>query len=371
MKRSLGKLVLLWLLMAVYVNAAQYQWTILKAPTQLHVGEGAVVRYQCLFDNSAGDYTVVFKPADSENYKASMVTQDDHVSGGKRILQFDVLITPRVAGAVSVNLEAMIRHTTFASIEDASIGRDNVRKYDFNDEKVILPSVKIISVANTADLSGEITLHVTVDKIKVRAHEPVHLSLYVRGHGNLDQFIPYDLNISGVKDFSEPAYKDISLQEDGYDGEIRQEFALVADKNYVIPSFELSVFDTNTHKVKILRSQPITIEVEKGYVAGNLLDAPNLGDTNGWKRYGIYALFIVFGGILTEASRWLWTHRPVRKNKMFWDTAKTQKELSVILSLRSDARYEEVVTQLDEGKLALKEAKKRLNEIMSSNGGKR
>jgi hypothetical protein len=264
----------------------------------------------------------------------------------------------------------MIRHTTFASIEDASIGRDNVRKYDFNDEKVILPSVKIISVANTADLSGEITLHVTVDKIKVRAHEPVHLSLYVRGHGNLDQFIPYDLNISGVKDFSEPAYKDISLQEDGYDGEIRQEFALVADKNYVIPSFELSVFDTNTHKVKILRSQPITIEVEKGYVAGNLLDAPNLGDTNGWKRYGIYALFIVFGGILTEASRWLWTHRPVRKNKMFWDTAKTEKELSVILSLRADTRYEKVVTQLDEGKLTLKEAKKRLNEIMSSNGGK-
>jgi hypothetical protein len=95
-----------------------------------------------------------------------------------------------------------------------------------------------------------------------------------------------------------------------------------------------------------------------------------LGDTNGWKRYGIYALFIVFGGILTEASRWLWTHRPVRKNKMFWDTAKTEKELSVILSLRADTRYEKVVTQLDEGKLTLKEAKKRLNEIMSSNGGK-
>lgn len=371
MKQSLGRIGLLWLLVVSYAYGAQYTWSVLKAPKELHVGEGAVVRYQCLFDTSAGDYTVVFKPLGSQGYKASMVTQDDHVSDGKRILQFDVLITPTAAGIVTVNLDAMIRHTTFASIEDASIGRDNVRKYDFNDEKAILPAVKIMALANTADLSGEITFAVQVDKLKVRAHEPVHLSLYVRGRGNLDQFVPYELNISGVKSFSEPAYKELILNEEGYEGEIRQEFALVADKSYVIAPFSLSVFDTKTHTSKILRSQPITIEVQKGYAASNLLDAPDLSDKNAWKRYGVYALFVVLGGILTETSRWLWAHRPVRKRKMFWDTAASAKELSVILSLRTDVRYEEVIGMLDEGKLTLQEAKKRLNEIMSTGGGKR
>lgn len=371
MKQSLGKLLFMCVLMVASANATQYQWSVLKAPKELHVGEGAVVQYQCLFDNSAGDYTVVFKPSDSKGYKASMVTQDDHVRNGKRILQFDVLITPVAAGEITVNLDALIRHTTFASIEDASIGRDNVRKYDFNDEKAILPSVKINSVANTANLSGEITFQVSVDKVKVRAHEPVHLSLYVRGHGNLDQFVPYELNISGVKDFSEPAYKELSLKEDGYEGEIRQEFALVAQKSYAIPPFSLSVFDTKTHTNKILRSQPINIEVEKGFVPSNLLDAPQLNGHTDWKQYGVYTLFVLLGIILAEGVRWLWIHRPRRKNKAFWDSAATAKELSVLLSLQGKPQYLQMIQMLDEGKLTLNEAKNKLRLMRSTNEEKR
>lgn len=371
MKQSLGRLLLLFLLMLGTSDAAQYQWSVLKAPKELYVGEGAVVRYQCLFDGSAGDYTVVFKPTDSKSYKASMVTQDDHVINGKRILQFDVLITPVSAGILDINLNALVRHTTFGSIENASIGRDNVKKYDFNDEIVMMPILKIQAMDNTADLSGEITFAVQVDKVKVRSHEPVHLSLYVRGHGNLNEFVPFELNISGVKHFSEPAYRDLSLGENGYDGEIRQEFALVAEKNYVIPSLSLSVFDTKSHTNKILRSQSIAIEVEKGFESSNLLDAPQSNGSTDWKRYGLYAIFVLMGVILGESARWVWTHRPRRKNKAFWDSAATPKELSVLLSLRGESKYSQIVQMLDEGKLTLNEAKKRLRETMSINEGKR
>lgn len=360
MKQSLGRLGLLWLLIVMSLNAAQYQWSVLKAPTQLHVGEGAIIRYQCLFDTSAGDYTVVFKPTSSKEYKASMVTQDDRVNNGKRILQFDVLITPTVAGALDIRFDALIRHTTFASIENASLGRDNVKKYDFNDEKAIIPSVKISVLENTADLSGEITLDVGVDKVKVRSHEPVHLSLYVRGSGNLNEFVPYELNISGVKHFSEPAYRELTLGVNGYEGEIRQEFALVAEKSYVIPSFNLSVFDTKSHKTKILRSQPITIEVQKGYVASNLLDTQSISHDTSWKRYATYAFFMVLGAAVSEILRWLWKHRPRRKGKAFWDTAATAKELSVLLAMKNDSRYRDMVQMLDEGAISVHEAKKKL-----------
>lgn len=371
MKQSLGRLLLLFVWMLGTADAAQYQWSVLKAPKELYVGEGAVVRYQCLFDGSAGDYTVVFKPTDSKTYKASMVTQDDHVINGKRILQFDVLITPVSAGTLDIKLDALIRHTTFGSIENASIGRDNVKKYDFSDERAMMPALKIQAMANTADLSGEITFAVQVDKVKVHAHEPVHLSLYVRGRGNLNEFVPFELNISGVKHFSEPAYRDLSLGENGYEGEIRQEFALVAEKNYVIPPLSLSVFDTKTHTNKILRSQPISIEVEKGFEPSNLLDAPQSNGYMDWKRYGVYALFVLLGVILAEAARWFWAHRPRRKSKTFWDSAATAKELSVLLSLQGESRYTQIIQMLDEGKLTLNEAKKKLRETMSINEGKR
>lgn len=371
MKQSLGKIGLLWLLLVSYAYGAHYEWSVLKAPKELHVGESGVVRYQCLFEGSAGDSTVVFKPTDSKSYKASMVTQDDHVVNGKRILQFDVLITPVSAGILDIKLDALIRHTTFASIENASIGRDNVKKYDFNDEKAIMPSVKITGLDNTADLSGEITFAVQVDKVKVRSHEPVHLSLYVRGRGNLNEFVPFELNISGVKHFSEPAYRDLSLGENGYEGEIRQEFALVGEKSYVIPSFSVSVFDTKSHTNKILRSRSIAIEVEKGFVASNLLDAPQLNGYTDWKRYGLYALFVLLGVILAEVVRWLWIHRPRRKSKAFWDTAATVKELSVLLSLRGESQYSQMIQMLDEGKLTLNEAKNKLRLMISTNEEKR
>lgn len=371
MKQSLGRLLLLFLLIVGTVDAAQYKWSVLKAPKQLHVGEGVVVRYQCLFDGSAGDYTVVFKPTDSKNYKASMVTQDDHIINGKRILQFDVLITPVSAGILDIKLDALMRHTTFGSIENASIGRDNVKKYDFKDEKVMMPDVKIQAIENTADLSGEITFAVQVDKVKARSHEPVHLSLYVRGRGNLNEFVPFELNISGVKHFSEPAYRNLSLGENGYEGEIRQEFALVSEKSFVIPSFSVSVFDTKSHTSKILRSHSIAIEIEKGFEPSNLLDAPQSNGYTHWKQYGFYTLFVLLGVILAEAARWLWAHRPRRKSKAFWDSAQTAKELSVLLSLQGESHYLQIIQMLDEGKLTLNEAKNELRRMISTNEEKR
>ena len=84
-------------------------------------------------------------------YKASMLTQRDQIQNKKRVQTFDVLIVPKQAGAIDVDFEALIRHTTFASIENASIGRDNVVKYDFNDVKVHLPPV---TIADQRESSG-------------------------------------------------------------------------------------------------------------------------------------------------------------------------------------------------------------------------
>lgn len=360
MKPSLGRLGLVWLLMVASLHAAQYSWSVVKAPKSLYVGESDVVQYRCSFDGSAAEYTVEFKPSGNEQYKASMVTQSDRVEQGKRILTFDVLITPMVAGVINVKQNALIRHTTFASIENATIGRDNVKKYDFNDEKAILPSVPITAMANTAALSGEITLSVQVDKFDARTHEPVHLSVYVRGYGNLNQYVPYELNISGVKVFSQEPQKALSLTQRGYEGEIRQEFALVASKSYVIPPLVLNVFDTKTHTTKRLQSKPIRIAIGSGYEPSNLLDAPDLTDTATLKQYGIYGLFMILGMMLGEAVRWIWKWRPERKSGGFWDEAKTAKELSVLLAMQGNRQYDPIIQQLDEGTLELKEAKKRV-----------
>jgi hypothetical protein len=180
MKRSLGKLIALMIL-SVSGWGATYQWKMLEAPQTLYVQQSGVVRYECTFSTSAADYTIDFKPSSTEEYRASILTQRDRIVEGKRVQTFDVLITPLKEGNIEVALEALIRHTTFASIENASIGRDNVKKYDFDDETAYLPKVLISAKPNSAALSGEMALEVRIDKRSVIAHEPVHVSLFLRG----------------------------------------------------------------------------------------------------------------------------------------------------------------------------------------------
>lgn len=362
MKRSLGKLIALMIL-SVSGWGATYQWKMLEAPQTLYVQQSGVVRYECTFSTSAADYTIDFKPSSTEEYRASILTQRDRIVEGKRVQTFDVLITPLKEGNIEIALEALIRHTTFASIENASIGRDNVKKYDFDDETAHLPKVFITAKPNSAALSGEMALEVRIDKRSVIAHEPVHVSLFLRGRGNLDQYVPYELNISGVNIFAEEPMRDISPDTAGFSGEIRQEFALVSSKSFIIPSITIDVFDTSTQKIKRLQSEAAAIEVVQGYERSNLLDPPALRDWSGWMRYTLYTGLVIVGVALGEAARRLWKLRPQRKAKRFWDEAKTSKELVMLLSLSGEKRYEEVIGLLESGRVDLREAKKKLDKL--------
>ncbi|MDO9207001.1 MAG: hypothetical protein Q7T91_02000, partial [Sulfuricurvum sp.] len=332
MKLSLGKFLFVWILFVSHGWGA-YQWRVLEAPASLLVGESGVVRYECVFDTSAADYTIDFKPAQSEGYKAAILTQRDQIKGGKRVQTYDVLITPKQAGKIDVNLEALIRHTTFASIENATIGRDNVKKYDFDDAQVMLPSVKIDVNENTAGLIGNLTLEVHTDAKAVRAHEPLHLSIIVQGSGNLDRLIPYELNISGVKVFSQPPQKSLTASKDGFEGEVIQEFALVSRESYTIEPFSLRYFDTDKKRIVTLKSKSLYVEVGEGYEPSSLLDTPELSDWSTLARYSLYSALVIAGVVLGEGARRLWRLRPRRKAKQFWDEAKSSKELVILLSL--------------------------------------
>lgn len=364
MKRSLGRLITL-MMISVSAWAATYQWKVLESPKELYVNQSGVIRYECAFSTNAADYTIAFKPTGNEAYKASVLTQRDRIVEGKRIQTFDVLITPLKEGNIDISLDALMRHTTFASIENASIGRDNVKKYDFDDERAHLPKTLIQAKANSVALSGEITLEVKVDKHSVIAHEPVHVSLYIRGNGNLDQFSPYELNISGVNVFAEAPQKDISPSSSGFEGEIRQEFALVGVKSFTIPKISLEVFDTRTQSIKRLESEAVAIEVAQGFESSNLLDPPELSDWSGWMRYGLYGALIIVGVLLGEMVRWLLKRRPRRRIKRFYDAANTSKELITLLALSGNKEYFEIIDGLEKNTMSLSEAKTKLDKLTS------
>jgi hypothetical protein len=173
-----------------------------------------------------------------------------------------------------------------------------------------------------------------------------------------------------VNIFAEEPMRDISPDTAGFSGEIRQEFALVSSKSFIIPSITIDVFDTSTQKIKRLQSEAAAIEVVQGYERSNLLDPPALRDWSGWMRYTLYTGLVMAGVALGEAVRRLWKLRPRRKAKRFWDEAKTSKELVMLLSLSGEKRYEEVIELLESGRVDLREAKKRLNILFHNDSVK-
>jgi len=342
---------------------AKYEWKLLESPQSLYVGQSGVIKYECTFDGSASDYTIAFHPQNGQNYKASMLTQKDRIIDGKRVQTFDVIITPIHTGTIDVKLHALVRHTTFASIENATIGRDNVKKYDFNDDNVTMPQVSITAKESSAALNGQIQMHMEIDKTSVRSHEPVHVSLFVKGKGNLDQFTPLTLSVSGVNVFGEEPIKNIAMTAEGFEGEIRQELALVSAQSYTIPPFELKVFDTAKQKQVLLKTEPVFIEVTEGYEPDSLLDPPEFSDHTAIKRYVIYLLWFIGGILSAVALPKLWKYIPRRRRTFFYDDVKNVNELMVLLALHDSNRYSEVIRALEEKKIGLREAKKRLIKI--------
>jgi hypothetical protein len=362
MRRSLGRLIAV-LILGANLWGSTHTWRLLEAPKSLYLGQSGIVRYECTFSDSAAEYTIAFKPQNTPEYDVRILTQQDRISQGKRVQSFDVQITPKHQGVMEINLDALIRHTTFASIENATIGRDNVKKYDFDDQKVYLPKASIEVKANNAALTGNITMEAQVDQNTVHAHEPLYLSVIVKGSGNLEQFVPFELNISGVWVFSEPPTRILSPSSDGVEGEIRQEFALVADKSYLIPPLTLSVFDTVHNRPVVLKSEAIRVEIKEGYDPASLLDAPDLSDRATLKRYAYNVGWVVLGILLGEIVRRLWRSRPRRKNKAFWESAKSSKELVMVLALSGDKEYEPIIAELEAGIIVLGEAKKKLARL--------
>lgn len=362
MKPNLGKILFLWTI-AVGQLWGAYQWSVLEAPKTLAVGQSGVVRYECRFDSSAAEYSIKLKLEDTPIYKTSILTEHDKVVGGKRIETFDLLITPKISGAIKVDTEAVVRFTGLGAVENTVLGRDNLSKDDIVEEKSTLPSVTLVANKNTMALTGKLTFEVRSDARSVRAHEPFHLSIIVRGEGNLDEMTPFELNISGVKVFTQSPQKSLTPSAQGFEGEVSQEFALVADKSYTIEPFSLSYFDTAKNQSVTLKSKSIYVEVGEGYAFSSLLDVPEISGYGTLKRYALYVFFIGFGVGLNEAVRWLWKRRPVRKKRYFWDTASTPSELVRILSLSGEKRFDEVIRALEEGTMDVREAKKILREV--------
>jgi hypothetical protein len=359
----------MWLVsLSCLYGAADYRWLVNKPSVELREHEAVEIHYSCIFKDSGALYAIELNPVrETEMYRLEVLSAREKIDDGIRRNDYRYVLFAKKSGSVTIEPDVLMRKTTRASIEETVIGRDNVEDIVYTDTRLKLPRVDIDVLPADASYTGSFDLNVNVSPTSVKAYEPVHVTVRISGQGNLDRFKPYELNISGVNTFVEAPQSDYELTEDGYRGGIVQKFALVGDKDFVIPALTLNYFDLGQKQVRTLKSVPYPVSVEPLKQRDELLDDVDGGNGFTWRwAYLYYLLTFIAGfiaGRLLQSGRDEESQGPVTLKEQF-QRCRDIKQLLTIAAIHDDGRFGTVIARYErESNAALKQAKNELMEI--------
>jgi hypothetical protein len=109
------------------------------------------------------------------------------------------------------------------------------------------------------EVYGTYTIQAHVDRDEVKANKPVNLTIEIKGQGNLEDIKKFEMDIEDAVVYSD----ELKLYNSGLTkGVVSQKIAIVADRDFTIPSVSFSYFDKESQHKKVIRTEPIKIKVK-------------------------------------------------------------------------------------------------------------
>jgi len=264
MKQNRGSslLWLLWLLPLWLGAQTTYEWSVTQSKTKAAQFEAVAVEFVCRFNTEGYEYIIAFEPPkETEAYRMVPEGASEQVIDGKRVNGYRFIVFPKKAGELTLAFSASMEHTSKASIENTVIGRDNVEKIDYTAKKVALPPVAVAVSPQSSPYAGHLQLSVDIDKKTVEAYAPVQVRVQLSGYGNIDGMGAFALDIPDVRQFSDGEQKRLRITDNGFEGSISQQFAIVSDRNFTVPPLTLSYYDTEQKRRVMLSTEPVHVAV--------------------------------------------------------------------------------------------------------------
>ncbi|MEJ2468828.1 MAG: hypothetical protein P8Y51_07145 [Campylobacterales bacterium] len=354
MKRNRGRgaAALLWLLPVWLFAQTTYQWSATQSKTQAAQFEAVAVEYVCRFSTEGYEYIIAFDPpAETEAYRLVLERAREQIVDGKRVNRYRFIVFPKQAGKLTLALSASMEHTTKASIENTVIGRDNVEKIAYTTKKVDLPPVSVTVSPHENVYAGHLQLSVDVDKKTAEAYAPVQVRVQLHGYGNIDTMPAFNFDIPGVRQFSDGEQKRLKIGDRGFEGSITQQFAIVSDRNFTLPSLKRAYYDTEQNRTVTLESEPVTVTVRPAAVRPSAVpaDAAQSGtkpDT--WSWSWLHLLLALGAGIVI--GRFLLPvgaekeHAALPKKLM---QCRDPEKFAAYLAMHDAEKYGEIINEIE------------------------
>jgi len=204
-------------------------------------------------------------------------TLHQNVEGDYITKQYDYVLFPKKTGDIEIPAIFSRIGTAVQSNVGTGMGLDSF----FNDSLFAPMQIKwkqifsnalqlnVKPLPNKTYLYGDFSIEATVDQTSIEINKPINLTLRIKGKGNIDDITPFKPTINDVALYADAPKVEASLKDETYQGEFSEHIALVSDKDFTIPPFELSYFDATTHTVVTKQTKAIPIHVI-GAVAANV-----------------------------------------------------------------------------------------------------
>ncbi len=363
MKKNLGRAVLAMLIfLHVEIFASTYTWSAVSNKTTAYVNEPIYLKYVCEFSDSAEFFTIDFNIAgEHEKYLLKNLRESENIVGGKKISSYEFVLFAKEAGKIELDFDAIMKQTNKESVENMVIGRDNMKIGEFV-KKIIKQEVLTLDIKETnSTIVGELGVEIKKNEPRVKAYEPYHMQVVIKGSANFEAIKPIAFKIDDVKIFAGEVERKQELSEDGESGEWSQKFAFVASKDFTIPKIEIEYFNLKTQKIERLAQEALNVKVEGGFSKEELLDKADNGGFKFNYSYLYYILTFVAGFLAAKIKI---KKRVIKLNaeeefRKKIDEIKSLDELMVLLALRDSKKYEQIILDIERKKLtSLKSAKK-------------
>jgi hypothetical protein len=142
----------------------------------------------------------------------------------------------------------------------------------------VLPLPETGRPAGVVDVNvGEYTLEADVEPKNVAVGQAVTVTLRLEGRGNLHQAkLPTVEGIDGLRIYDPATKTQIETDLEGVFGSVQTDVLMMPNRSgkFLIPSFELAVFNPKTERYATLRTQPLTIEATPAFANST---APSTG----------------------------------------------------------------------------------------------
>jgi len=277
MKKSLGKTVLLVLLLQVSILAnelASYKLSTTKQSAFLN--EPIEISFSAQQKDHTDHMYFLLEPKESPDYEIHLlekVNDDKKYHASKT--EYRYILFPLKSGIIKVNFDFTIQTASDRAVAQSFVDDhdNNVGIQMFNKKIAIKPlTLTIKELTKKVDLVGDFTLKTHLNKTNTRAYDDISMIYTLQGKGYISKDMKLLKPINNVTLFSEEDNVYNRLTTKGYAIQKKYLYALSSKNNFSIPSIQLQAYSPTRHKFYTLKTAKQAINVTN-------IDAKTLLDT--------------------------------------------------------------------------------------------